>query len=182
MNRLLYIALGLLLILAAVYAAPNDGVCDSSDVLTKSTDCSAAVYLLTLKNAPVSSIYLTRTSSQSGILTFEVVNYDSSKPGVLCLSGSNITLFTDEGNKESVCAVVPPSSYTILSVGVRYSSVPSDGHVGDLVVSTVNNSRTVPVYVLEKPNTLMESLRNYAVPISLIVFSLVVLLVSRFYA
>ncbi len=161
-----------------VFAAVGDGVCDVSDVLLYSPDCSPSVYVLTSVGGPLEEIRIAHSPSGSAVLTLEVRNYGE-RPGVVCFTAEGITLFTVEGNTDRLCRVVSPRSSSFVTLGIRYDANVVDAVAGYLVVSTSYTVKKVPVYVLKQASVSAVETVVYMVSGILVVVAVGVLLIER---
>jgi len=178
LRRALLALLFLPLLLPLSYSAVGDGVCDTSDVLLNSPDCSPSVYVLTSVGGPLSEIRVAYTTSRSAVMTLEVRNYGE-RPGIVCFTGEDITLFTAEGNVDRVCRVVAPRSSSFVTLGIRYEENVIDAVAGYLVVSTSYNVKKVPVYVLKQAAASGTEFLSYTVAGVLVTVAVGILLLER---
>lgn len=181
--RVAPVLLALVLVLAAVpaaFAAVGDGVCDQSDLLKNSPDCSPAVFVLTDSGGPLETLRLVVNGSHSAIVTLLVRNY-ADKPGIVCVSpAGNISLYTNEGEEDTICTSVSAKGETYMSFGIKY---PEDVTVGTVVgyvsIVTAYGSRDVPVYVIVAPSSGPLANPEVATIVALLIFAFVVWIVSR---
>lgn len=165
---------------SSAFAYVGDGVCDDSDLLKQSMDCSASTYVLTSNGGPLQLIKIYESGANSAIVPLLLKNLDSTREAYVCFTTSGaITLFDKSGDVNALCYLIPEAGQMSVSIGLKYGeSIRSDMKAGELLITTSHTSKTVEVYVVSK--TMFDALSSphLAVPFAIIVFVVVSLLIN----
>ena len=160
------------MLISFAHASVGDGVCDSSDLLSNSPDCSSMVYITTPRGGPLESIVIPPSDSNSTVISILARNLDSRRPGVVCISAEPpLHIFDNSGYVNSICSSVPAAGTTSISVGISYPRVHPPATVGHLVIATSTTTKTIPVYIQSVGPLSVVSAPNIAVSAALFVFA-----------